>query len=212
MSEKCKCNFGRVIKRIFGNRVVPKKNPNRLKLDMIRQYCDYIEEHLDNVDKAWNILKNVLREQNVIYDDFLFFTIVGMIENHDVSKMSDEEFLPYAEWFFGSYGVNYDPVDDDVFEDEHKEVKSAFDAAWEHHKENNPHHWQKWTKATERFPNESACHVVCMVADWMAMGMKFGDTAEQYYEREKDKMELPGWAVEFLQQIFVELRKNRPTR
>jgi len=30
-----------------------------------------------------------------------------------------------------------------------------------------------------------------MVLDWMAMGLKFGDTAEEYYENNRDKIKIP---------------------
>jgi hypothetical protein len=162
-----------------------------LHVNKIREYCNYVEEHLLNVEKAWEIIQVACKDMNVIYDDYLFWNIDAMIRAHDVSKMSDEEFLPYQHNFF-PVGLEKDPV--------------AFDLAWQHHLGCNPHHWQAWTKIRETYPNEQACHCVCMVADWMAMGMKFGDTAEKYYEANRHKMDLPEWAVGFLGEIFHRLR------
>jgi hypothetical protein len=54
-------------------------------------------------------------------------------------------------------------------------------------------------------PIEWAVHCTHMVIDWMAMGYKFGDTAQQYYEANKDKIELPDYAVDFIYEIFKRL-------
>lgn len=156
----------------------------------IREYCDYIEEHLLNVQKAWKILQEALKHENVIWDDHLFFNIDQMIKEHDVSKMSSEEFIPYQQVFF--------PVDE--------EKKGKLGSGWEHHKANNPHHWENWTKNPQRFPNEHSCHIVCMIADWMGMGMKFDDTAESYYESAKEKIDIPEWADRFVRDIFAALK------
>lgn len=160
-------------------------------INKIREYCDYIEDHLLNVEKAWEIIKVSCKDMNVIYDDYLYWKIDAMVQAHDVSKMSDEEFLPYCHNFF-PIGLEKDPA--------------GFAAAWEHHKTYNPHHWENWTKIRETYPNEQACHCVCMIIDWMAMGMKFGDTAEKYYEANRHKIELPEWAEKFVGEIFERLR------
>jgi len=173
------------------------------QLVMLRIYCDYVEEHLHNVAEAWVILQTALKNEKQIWNDHDFWYIHNMIQNHDLSKMDAAEFVQYAEWFFGTYGSNYDLIDDGgKGQKTHVSARAAFSEAWEHHKTCNPHHWQNWTKTAEQFPGEASCHVICMVADWIAMGMKFGDTAEEYYEREKDKIRLPEWAVEFLHRIF----------
>jgi hypothetical protein len=36
----------------------------------------------------------------------------------------------------------------------------------------------------------------------MAMGMKFNDTAEAYYKKNKSKISIPAWAEEFMYEIF----------
>lgn len=178
------------------------------KIQVIRAYCDYVEEHLNNVKKAWGILQKALKHENVIYDDHLFWTTQAMIEDHDLSKMSMHEFIQYAEWFHGEYGQKYDIWQDGgEGEAAHKDVRNVFFAAWEHHKKRNLHHWESWPDTPEQFPNHHACHVVCMVADWMAMGMKFGDTAEQYYEAHINEIKIPVWSRDYVERIFRALRK-----
>lgn len=161
------------------------------RLVKIRAYCDYIEEHLLNVEKSWMILRVACKDMNVISDDFLYRNIDAMVRSHDASKLSDEEFLPYQRNFF-PVGLEKDPA--------------GFAAAWEHHKTYNLHHWENWTKIQEIYPNEQACHCVCMILDWMAMGMEFNTTAEQYYEKNRHKIELPEWAGKFISEIFERLR------
>jgi len=162
----------------------------------IREYCNYIEDHLLKVNDSWEIIKITCRDMNFVYDDFLFWHITKLIYLHDVSKMSIEEFIPYQQKFF--------PVE--------KPDDTWFSSALQHHYDFNPHHWQNWTTRKETFPNEQTCHCVCMIADWMAMGMKFGDTAEQYYEKNKVKIDLPDWAIEFISEIFQRLRDVRVIR
>ncbi len=159
-------------------------------INKIREYCDYVEEHLLNVERSWFILQSTCKDMPIIYDDYCYWYIDAMVKNHDVSKMSTEEFIPYQRNFY--------PVDE--------KDNAIFGIAWQHHLIHNPHHWENWTNIKEKFPNEQACHCVCMVIDWMAMGMKFGDTAEEYYNANKHKINIPGWSVEFINEIFKKLR------
>lgn len=162
-------------------------------IEKIREYCDYVEEHLINVGKAWDIVRESCRDMNFIYDDFLFHNIDNMIRSHDLSKLSPEEFIQYQQFFY--------PVGD---------VKDTelFKSAWDNHLKHNLHHWQSWVEIEEKCPNELACHCVCMVCDWMAMGMKFNDTAEEYYTKNKDKIDIPEWAVTFIGEMFTRLRRT----
>jgi hypothetical protein len=164
------------------------------RIDKIREYCDYVERHLLNVKAAWRIVQDNCGQLHPLHDDHCRAFMDNEIIHHDLSKMSPEEFIPYQRQFF--------PVGERP-----KKDNAEFAAAWENHKRCNPHHWESWTKRTESFPNENACHCVMMVCDWMAMGMEFGDTAEEYYERSKDKINLPDWAIRLIREIFACLNK-----
>lgn len=179
------------------------------KIAVLRAYCDYVEEHLKNVAKAWIILQGACKSEKQVWNDFDFWITHGLIEEHDLSKMDAEEFIQYADWFMSPFGSKYDYWSDGgMGEVTHNKLKQAFDLAWENHKSKNPHHWQNWTQSNEHYPGEHGCHLMCMVTDWMAMGIKFGDTAESYYNREKDKIKLPEWAIEYLQRIFAALKTD----
>ena len=40
------------------------------------------------------------------------------------------------------------------------------------------------------------------IVDWMAMGYEFGDTAKEYYEKMKDEINFPDWAIKLMYEIF----------
>ena len=40
------------------------------------------------------------------------------------------------------------------------------------------------------------------IVDWVAMGFEFDDTAKDYYEKNKDKIQLPDWAIKLMYEIF----------
>ncbi len=165
------------------------KNTTRQLIQKTRDYLDYIEEHYENVQKAWNELKEKCKDMTFMHDDFRYFCIQDQIDNHDYSKLSCEEFVQYRQKFYSIPGEEIN--------------KDLFNSAWEHHKKENAHHWEHWTKLlTMRIPYDQEIACVHMVCDWMAMGYKFGDTAKNYYEENKDKIELPDWAITYIYEIF----------
>lgn len=154
-------------------------------IDRIRAYLDYLEEHIENVEKAWKILQDKCKDMKFIYDDYEFFTLNTDIFNHDVSKFSEHEFIQYQKVF-------YPTIDE----------QDVLDSAWGHHKNNNPHHWENWTNRTDR---DQYLDLVHMVVDWMAMSMRFNDTPRKYYESHKHDIKLPEWAIEIMYEIFDRL-------
>jgi len=162
-------------------------------IDRIRAYCDYLEDHIRKVQKSWQVLQKACAGMHPFTDDHLWSVIDGMITDHDMSKVSRQEFIQYQRRFFPVPGTG--------------QADQIFEGAWTHHKRENPHHWENWTAITdESFPNELTCHCVCMICDWMAMGLTFGDTAEEYYTKNADRITLPKWAEHFVKEIFDRLR------
>jgi len=162
-----------------------------------REYLDYIEEHVLNIQNAWSEIQVKCRDMRFVYDDFVYNWISMEVQRHDVSKLSPEEFVQYRRQFY--------PAND-------REKGCGFDEAWENHKYCNPHHWETWTKETYTNPYEWEVHCVHMVIDWTAMGYKFGDTAQKYYEANKDKINLPNYAENFIYEIFERIKNNEPGR
>lgn len=160
-------------------------------IEATRSYLDYIREHYNNVQKAWVIIQDRCKDKGFafLYDNYRFFSLDQMIKKHDESKLSKEEFVPYRMKFFPTkYDISY--VED---------VEKEFNQAWEHHKKHNDHHWENWVNIEHPYSEVFVVHNIC---DWMAMGMKFNDTAKEYYEKNKDKILVPTWADDFICSIF----------
>ena len=154
-------------------------------IEKIREYLDYLEEHLENVRKAFCELSVICDGMWWVVDDMSWHTLRNEVEWHDVSKFSKEEFAQYRAHFF--------PVSD-----EDKRSSGMLDA-WEHHKQENPHH------------HETVRHrldVIHMIIDWTAMGYKFGDTAQQYYEKHQHKISLTDDQVATMYDMFDRIRER----
>jgi hypothetical protein len=158
------------------------------KIAKFREYLDYFERHYDNVQRAWALINEKCQNNQFrfIYDDFVWHSIDTAIKGHDESKLSPREFTQYRQYFFSIDGE--------------EKNENAFNAAWNHHLENNEHHWETWVKmAASPYAD---VFVVQMVCDWVAMGFEFGDTAQEYYEKNKHKIQIPDWAEKLIYQIF----------
>ena len=126
----------------------------------------YILKYLLYVlEHKWNVFKVAVSKGMFIHA----FT-------HDLSKLSGSEFLPYAKYFYKNK-INH---------------KHEFEMAWRHHYYNNPHHWQYWLSRDEKKePAEIPYkYIKQMVVDWEAMSLKFGDTAKDYYLKNKNDIKL----------------------
>lgn len=83
---------------------------------------------------------------------------------HDWTKFLPAELPHYDRHFFGDRG---DPA--------------GFEAAWLHHQNHNPHHWEYWISRAEHFKSETGdgCiempekYVREMIADWMGAGRAY---------------------------------------
>ena len=162
---------------------------NRMKgqdyIDKSRQYLDYLEEHLNNVQFAFTEVSDACDGMQWVGDDSFWHTLRADVIAHDISKFSKDEFVQYRDSFF--------PVNDE------DKKASGIDAAWHHHKENNHHHHETCKTYKD---------IVHMVIDWTAMGYKFGDTAKIYYEANKDTIKLSAEHEAFVYEIFERIEKT----
>ena len=155
-----------------------------------RAYCDYLEEHFNNIAKAFDEVYLACKQLNFFMDDYNFHTLYREVELHDISKFSAEEFTQYREKFFPVKVLNlfYIPV-----------MLYNFTEAMEHHYTKNTHHWESATTQLD---------VVHMVIDWTAMSYKFGGTAQSYYEANKHKIKLQPDLIDFMYTIFNKLKDS----
>lgn len=160
---------------------------NKIKIKIKeKQYKKYIEEHRENVRTAFSELTLKLDLDNELYIE-LFKRIL----EHDLTKYSEEEFDAYRKTF---YPINQEEKDS---------AKEDFKKAWEHHWQNNDHHWEHRQNDTE-FTEETELAILENVCDWLAMGYR----PIEYYNKNKDKIQLPEKQIEFLEQILNKLEET----
>ena len=154
------------------------------QISKTREYLDYIEEHYTNVQTAWETIKAACSDMEFMHDSSILDILNKEIREHDLSKLSKEEFVQYRQVFFPTDSESYELTD-----------------AWEHHKANNRHHWETWT-ADMDIENHVrlTCDLIHNIVDWTAMSIKFGNAAREYYE--KNKIKFPKWAIGLMNEIF----------
>jgi hypothetical protein len=68
-------------------------------MDISNKYYDYIQEHCRNVDQVWCDIQEFLVDAFWI-DAFMYNEINKLIQKHDESKTSKEEFNGYRQYFY----------------------------------------------------------------------------------------------------------------
>ncbi len=157
-------------------------NPEEIKA-LENSYKEYIDNHRQNVQKAWLVMKSNSDCMNLI-SKYLNTSITSsirlidmLIDAHDMSKYGNNEFHQYRKEFYPAS------------EDEKIMNKDAFDIAWKHHYHNNLHHWNWWYESGN-MDNMKMPYVVEMICDWEAMGYQFGNTSKSWYEQNKANIHL----------------------
>lgn len=115
---------------------------------------------------------------------------------HDYTKFSRAEWTPYVNRFFSGRAGTEDKSRDD----------EAFKAAWLHHWNHNPHHWEYWDGALaanvmpEQFARE-------MVADWMGAGRAITGSWDltDWYNKTKDRQRLHPRTRGFVEYLLRQL-------
>lgn len=136
--------------------------------DYQEEYKKYIIDHKNRVKQFADWLKeNVPEVFDALPDPEVFYDI---IEEHDESKFSEEEFEPYAQRFYNN-----------------GEEDLAFQEAWKHHWTHNEHHPEFWLG--EDMPY---IYILEMLCDWGSFSIEKGDLTELskfYYDKAKDDEE-----------------------
>jgi len=177
------------------------------------EYMNYINEHIDNVNKAFiKLFRNPEKEVKIDgYNDQELSEILDIlekeVENHDASKFTDKEFEPYRKRFSPTK-KEIEAYREDI--DLEQFMVEDYNDAWFHHYTRNPHHPKFWKntfiKESGKYGNPlkwsvltvpadmsiemdivSILHMIC---DWEAMSMKFGgSTIEWYNTKSKEERE-----------------------
>lgn len=147
---------------------------------MSKQYDNYLEQHISNVAKGFNWIRENLPE--LLKDDFNYEWQICY--NHDRSKTEPDEYEAYDKYFYGgnrSYAVVQD-----------------FRRAWLTHIHRNPHHWQHWIlinddpKEGEIIMDMPYNYIIEMICDWWAFSWSKGKLDEifAWYDEHKNYMKL----------------------
>ena len=160
-------------------------------VDYQKDYKKYIEEHKERVKQFADWLKRNLPElfEQPGLDDF-----DEVIQEHDDSKYTEEEFEPYAQKFYK--------------QDEHGkplEYIPGWDEAWKHHWMNNPHHPEYWLG--EDMPY---IYILEMLCDWGSFGVakgNFHELIDFYYSQARDDEEknLSDNTKEIIEEILTKI-------
>lgn len=153
------------------------------------KYDKYLEEHIGNVKKAYEILV----QEGVFEEDE---EVQHLIDEHDKSKYDKEEYYAYGEYFYG-----------DKDEEE-------FNKAWLHHQHHNPHHWQHWLLREDDNKELVALempkkYVKEMICDWLSFSIKSGDLQEihKWYKENKKKQLLHEKTRELVEKYLEKIKE-----
>ena len=120
------------------------------------EYRKYVEGHKERVKQFADWLLENLPE---LFDNIDLELFKEMINDHDDSKFSEEEFEPYAQHFYGPNKNNKNDLE--------------FDEAWKHHWTHNEHHPEFWLG--EDMPY---IYILEMLCDWGSFSIASGNMKE----------------------------------
>lgn len=155
-----------------------------------------------------NYLKYVLKHKYYVFIECTKYGLYWQGLIHDLSKFKPSEFIPYAKFFYEENGEKKTKQDKTGYYKPTDTGNKAFDIAWLHHQNRNPHHWQYWivpqkdhTFKTEEIPEK---YILEMIADWKGASIVqgFGKDVKPWYKENKDKMILHPRSREIIESII----------
>lgn len=149
-----------------------KQNIFETKQESREAYKKYVQEHIENVQKAFAMFGVYLvsyLESRVGRENrgWLINAVKTNIRDHDKSKFGTIEFDAYAAKFY--------PCKEDI-ERGAKAIEDEFQKAWEHHyKYNNhhPEHWKIHLDDGDVYSNMSTDALMEMILDWISVSMTY---------------------------------------
>lgn len=163
-------------------------------LEAREEYREYIDTHVANVYRAWEENIQYFKPLTSEMGEAAIRVAYRNILDHDKSKYSVEEFEPYRKNFYP------------ISEGEKKLNKGDFDMAWKHHYTNNLHHWQSWVDEATGFAKPmDDIYIIEMLCDWIAMGHYNGNPPKQYYQENKDTINIHPGTRKKLEEILNKL-------
>lgn len=156
------------------------------------QYEEYLHQHIGNVQKGYEWLKENLSEvvsvNNYFEETAYYGELDEIIAKHDSSKRTK---LPDADGYY-DLKCEYDAYANYFYGEQTEEVKAAFDRAWLAHIHANPHHWQHWMLQNDEdgliLLDMPYVFIIEMICDHWAFSWKENKLDEifSWYEKNKE--------------------------
>lgn len=140
-------------------------------------------------------LRYVIRHKWFVFVECCRLGIPWLGVVHDISKFRLDEFVPYANHFYGNGGNIKKGRDETGYYKPHDTGNEKFEMAWLLHQKRNKHHWQWWVSPCDREEvkvlDMPLKYRKEMLADWRGAGKAQGtpDTLA-WWNKNKSKIKL----------------------
>lgn len=143
------------------------------------EYLKYIEEHKSNVIWAYDNYFQPLLKENILGELKEAIIQAGKnVQYHDLSKYDNIE--------FDAYRRHWNPTDFEKNDKTSQDLANKlYDAAWEHHHQNNKHHPEYWGLDMKPPQDMPLDYIIEMLCDWLAMGIFKKSSTKEWWESEK---------------------------
>lgn len=159
------------------------------------QYLRYLDTHRKSVQDAWVQFRRAFPDIPAVTNMEYRKKIDSLIQSHDMSKFSPEEFGPYRLHWYPAPG---EPADE-----------KGYDEAWKLHKSHNPHHYEYWTPDKFKLSRDLP-YLMEMICDWISCSRVNGEphAFDWFVEnRPKIEMHLPSSATAVLYHFLYQLKQ-----
>lgn len=180
--------------------------------DLDNPYNQYLEQHIGNVQKAYNWLKDnlpeIISEDNYIDEVRYYGELDDIIAQHDESKYNK---VPDADNYY-DLACEWDAYNDYFYGEKTSEVESAFNYAWLAHIHSNPHHWQHWLLQHDDEGLECLdmpyVFIIEMVMDWWSFSWKSENLYEifDWYKEHKNSIKLSDRTAAIVDKILLQIK------
>lgn len=160
---------------------------------MSREYDEYLKEHIGAVQKGWawmeeNLINRegfdswILEQYQDEFEPIDIFEIRELVQHHDESKTTPEEYFPYDDYFYlKKNNRSFETVE-------------RFNEAFLIHMHRNPHHWQYWVLTDdskgdgEKVIEMPLSYIFEMICDWWSFSWRANDltTIFKWWDEHKD--------------------------
>ena len=182
--------------------------------ELDNQYNQYLDQHIGNVQRGYEWLKEnlpeVLSEDNYVHETSYYGELDEIIEQHDKSKYNK---IPDVENYY-DLACEWDAYNDYFYGEKTPEVESAFNKAWLAHIHANLHHWQHWLLQHDDEGLEALempyVFIIEMIMDWWSFSWKSDKLDEifDWYNKHKSGIIFNSKTREVVESILDKIKEK----